>query len=367
MSASVKIDVVHFRELDNGLRERWAELCDCSRAPLNGPFYRPEFSAIVDAVRGDVEVAIVEYSGQVAALLPFHRFRGGLGKPVGLHLNDFQGFIGQLPPAVSAEEVIRACRLQAWDFDHVPTQQAAFTASAALTDVSPYVDLSDGYEAYEHARNARSKHLKDSARRQRRLATEFGELRFEHNTRDPRVLEQLLAWKREQFVRTSVPDVLADGWVQQVVRQIAAQTVPSFSGMTSALWAGDQLIAAESSPRSGSIYHLQWCAYDSAFHAYSPGRLLNESLMRWGVSNGITRIEFGKGDQDYKLRAATGQHLVATGSVVAGRLQRAVRGTWWAMRRWARSSPLRPHLKAAAGYYYRLRGAAPKLALKEGA
>lgn len=356
----MKIEVVHFRELTDRLRRRWAELCAQSCAPMNGPFFRPEFAAIIDAVRGDVEVAIVEADGEVAALLPFHRFRGCLGKPVGLHLNDFQGFIGQLPEGLQAQEVIRACRLAAWDFDHVPTQQSAFAESAALTDISPYIDLSDGIEAYEQSRRASSQHWKDIARRQQKLAAEHGELRFEFNTRDAKVLKQLLVWKRHQFARTSVPDVLAPGWVREVVALIAAQTEPVFAGVTSALWAGDRLIAAESSPCSGSTYHLQWCAYDPAFHAYSPGRILNISLVRWAASQGFTRVEFAKGNQRHKVSAATGHHLVTTGSVVASPLQRALRGTWWTMRRWARSSPFRPHLKAAASYYYRLRFATPK-------
>ncbi len=356
------IDVVPLREMDNRLRQQWVELCDISSAPFDSPFYRPEFAELIDQVRGDVELAVVEEAGQVAAMLPFHRLRGTLGLPVGLHLNDFQGFIGRLPESVRPIDVLRTCGLQAWDFDHVPVQQSEFTPYVALTDISPYVDLSNGLAAYEQTRD--SKLRNDSARRLRKLTSEHGEVRFEHGAADRRVLDTLLAWKRDQFARTAVPDVLAEDWVREAVALLADQVSLSFAGVTSSLWAGDRLIAADLSPRTANVFHGQWCAYDPEFQAYSPGRLLYESMIRWVTDQGISRVECGKGDQDYKLRAATHHHLVATGSVAAGPYQRVVRGAWWKMRRWARSSALRPHLKAAAGYYYRLRRAAPLRALR---
>jgi CelD/BcsL family acetyltransferase involved in cellulose biosynthesis len=361
----VKIEVVPFRQVTSDVRKRWSELCNGSIAPFDSPFYRPEFSDVIDRSRGDVEVGIVESASKIVALLPFHRQRG-VGHPVGLHLNDFQGFVGELPEECSLEQALKGFRLTAFDFDHVPIQQLGSRFNDGLSDPSTFIDLSGGWEAYQRVLSERPNDSRDTSRRRRKLERERGEVRFEHNSADPCVLEKLLCWKRDQFVRTSVPDVLEEAWVRKAVDLMFERRELPFGGLVSGIWAGENLIAAQMGLRSANVHHLQWCAYDRDFHPYAPGRLLNESFIQWSAENGISRIEFGKGNEDYKLRAATGQHLLATGSVTCSPLQRAIRGSWWAMRRWARSSPLRRHLKSAATYYYRLRKRPQVLAKEAG-
>jgi CelD/BcsL family acetyltransferase involved in cellulose biosynthesis len=256
--------------------------------------------------------------------------------------------------------VVRACRLAAYDFDHIPVEQTAFAPYMALTDGSPFIDLRCGIEVYERGLRERStEEYRTLQRKERKIDREIGPLRLECDSHDPAVLNQIIAWKRPQYERTGVPDSLAEPWTRDVLRALIDRQEGPLSGLMSALYAGDRLVAAELGLRSGGIFHNTFCAYDPEHGRYSPGRLLSLAFLRWAAANGIRQVELGKGQEEYKHRMMTGQRTVATGSVPGNSVQRMVRGAWWTMRRWVRHSPFRGHAKRAAGYYFRLRKSLP--------
>jgi CelD/BcsL family acetyltransferase involved in cellulose biosynthesis len=355
----LEIELVPFRRLTADQRSQWTAMQSVQPA-ATGPFYTVEFAQLVDDVRGDVEVAVVGRAGETIAFLPFHRLLGKIGRSVGLHLSDFQGMIAQPGAVIDLPRVVRACQLAAYDFDHVPVEQTAFAPFMALTDGSPVIDLSGGSEAYERDLQERStEEYRTLQRKQRKLERELGPMRVECDTRDLAVLNQVIEWKRAQYVKTGVPDALAADWTRELLTASLALRDNRFCGWLSALYAGDRLLAAEFGLRSGDILHNTFCAYDPEHGRYSPGRLLSLAFLRSATDNGIRLVELGKGQEEYKRRMMTRQRMVGTGSVFGNPVQRMVRGAWWTMRRWVRHSPLRGHAKRAAGYYFRLRKSLP--------
>jgi CelD/BcsL family acetyltransferase involved in cellulose biosynthesis len=92
---------------------------------------------------------------------------------------------------------------------------------------------------------------------------------------------------------------------------------PAFAGMLTALWAGDQLVAATMGIRSRSVLHGWVIAYAPEFRKYSPGLMLILKLAQQCESLGIERIDMGRGDEFFKASFASGFTEVHDGRIDA--------------------------------------------------
>ncbi len=334
--------IEHFpaAELTPELLSAWSRLQQADRS-LESPYFRPEFTQAVAAVRGDVEVAVLEEGGEPVGFFPFQRAHGGMGRPVGGRMSDFQGVIVQKGVEWNAEELIRGCGLTAWDFDHLLVSQQAFAPHHATVKQSPFMDLSDGFEAfYGERRKAGSVSIKKFMQKGRRLARDVGPLRLERRECDEQVFETLVRWKSEQYRRTKVTNVVSFEWTVALLRQIIRQQSEAFSGMLLALYAGDQLAAIDLAMRSHHALHSWFCAYNRDLARYSPGQVHLVETAKAAEQLGIRRIHLGSGPEQYKWSFASDSVTVAEGAVecrpVRGILRRGVRNT----REWIRRSPL---------------------------
>src|SRR5262249_41662123 len=115
---------------------------------LASPYFCPEFTQAVAAVRDDVFVGILEKEGEVVGYFPHQRRRFGMGYPVGGRLSDFHGVIA--PPGLewNAAAFLRSCNLVSWQFHHLLASQTPFAPYHAATGESYYLDLSEGFDAY---------------------------------------------------------------------------------------------------------------------------------------------------------------------------------------------------------------------------
>ena len=169
---------------------------------LDSPYFRPEFTRAVSAVRRGVEVAVLETAGIPVGYFPFQRALRGTGRPVGAPLSDFQALISRDELVCDPSELLRACRLSAWHFDHLLTSQTCFGQFARRRVESPYVDLSDGFAAYASRLRHRYKYVVAPQRKLRCLEREHGPLRFEPHVADRSILATLFRWKSDQYRRT---------------------------------------------------------------------------------------------------------------------------------------------------------------------
>ena len=115
---------------------------------LSSPYFRPEFTQAVAAVRDDVEVAVLENSGRPVGFFPFQRTPWNAGRPIAGRLSDYHALIAPAEVECDPVTLIRACGLSSWHFGHLVEVHKSFEPFAWSRAESPYIDLSDGFDAY---------------------------------------------------------------------------------------------------------------------------------------------------------------------------------------------------------------------------
>jgi CelD/BcsL family acetyltransferase involved in cellulose biosynthesis len=310
----VSVRVVPAAALAPGELARWAELRRANPV-YRSPFFTPEFTLAVGAVR-DVRVAVIEDAGTVAGFLPFEAGRRRHGRPVGRPFSDYHGVVADEGAAIDPRDVVRACGLATWSFDHLPAAMKGFGPYVFGGGRSPCLDLSHGFEPYLDARRARSD-IRGALRKARKLDREVGPLRLVPDCDDAELLARTVEWKRLQYAETGVRDVLADPWGRELLARLHATRGPELSGVLSVLYAGDVVAGLHLGLRSRHVWHSWFPAYNPELHRYSPGLVHLLELARTGPELGITEIDLGKGEARYKQALATDAVALCEGCVSA--------------------------------------------------
>lgn len=333
----MKVSVIPPSELDRSLQRRWEEL-QAGTALLGSPCFSPGFILAAGAARRDVRVAVLEDGGEVVGFFPFQR-RWAMGRPAGGRLSDHHGVIAATGLSWDWAQLLRACGLGYWQFDHLPAWQRP--PGHHPMAISPGLDLSGGYEAYLQRRIASgARRLAELPRKARKLAREVGPLRFEAHSRQADVLRTVILWKSRQCRRTGASDCFAQKWARELVERVAATDETHFGGRLSALYAGDELVAAHFGMRSRTVWHWWFPVYSHAHAPYSPGALLLVRVAQAAAREGHVLLDLGKGPEAYKSSFAdTGQALVE-GCIVRPAAVTSLRSARKNLGRWLRHSPL---------------------------
>ena len=319
---------------------RWSEI-QAAEPALDSPYFRPEFTQAVAQVRRDVEVALMFAGDEAVGFFPFQRGPLNIGKPVGGKLSDYHGVIARCETKIDATELLRACRLAGWDFDHLVTTQPSFEPFAMARGESPYLDLSQGYEAYAAQRRAAgSSELKEVARKLRKCEREQGAITFELDSDDESVLNLLMQWKSAQFKQNGLADIFAFPWTAALLRNIHRNWTEKFSGLLTVLRLKEKPISILFSLRAGPVVHGWIFAYDKELAPYSPGSILLLKMAEAAQQQGIAKIDLGKGTERYKLSMASATTPLWEGTVGRSSPALWLRSTWRATRDWVSRSPL---------------------------
>lgn len=340
----LNVRVINARNLSEEHIAAWAGMQE-SDPTFASPYFRPEFTQAVAAVRNDVEIALLESRGEPVGFFPYQRGRGHVARPVGGRMSDFHGVILGRGATFDPEQLLTACRLSAWHFDHLIVTQPPWRPYYWNVAPSPYLDLSAGWEGYSNHQLAYHREsFKRSLRKLRCTEREAGPSRLDVHTSDPNVFQQLIEWKIAQYRRTGVTNVLGFDWTVQLLDRIRAIQGSGFAGRMSALYLGDMLAAVLLSMQSRDVLHAWFSAYRPEFASLSPGTVLWLQLAQTLPTLGIRRIDLGKGPETYKQLLMSGATDVAEGSFdrrpLARMLRRGVRQGY----DWARHSPLRKML-----------------------
>lgn len=328
---------------DQLLAWREAVAADCS---LQSPFYQPEYTQIVGQVRDDVHVAVIEQNDKPLAFFPYQRGASGLGLPVGGKLNDFQGIIGGIPESLSTQSLLKQCGMFSWAFDHLPDTQTNLVSSRTRVSASPYIDFSNGWATYQENRaRAQSSIIRETKRKQRKMARDLGDIRFVFESNDDFVFDQLLQWKSAQRRKTSTFDVLQMEWARNVLENLRTIQTDHFRGCLSALYAGDRLVAAHFGLISHKVMHLWFPAYNVEYASYSPGVCLILNMLEEADTRGISRFDLGKGDERFKQRLANGMTNVLQGVVTSSTWANYCSNIYGIARNRARQLPFRGLLR----------------------
>ena len=290
---------------------------------LESPYLTPEFLRIAARVRPGVQVAVAEEGRGIAGFFPFERRRGDIGRPVGGPFSDVQAVLAAPWWDWDPRQFVRAAGLSVYDFTFQRMEQRPFCPFARAKKVSHTIDLSRGFDAYvaECREQARGRAALSSGlphqtlARARKLARQFGPLRFTMHEPDPAVLRLVLRWKSAQYRRTGLFDAFALRWTTELLERIHATQTETFAGVLSTLSVGDRVVAGHMGMRSASVLHWWFPSYDVACAKFSPGHVLLMEACRHAATHGIRTIELGEANEYYKLLVTNAGVEVGAGFV----------------------------------------------------
>lgn len=336
----MKVYAIKGDELTPDHRRVWSEL-QRGEPPIDNPFLHPDFTSAVAAVRRDVEVAVLEDGGDYLGFLPFQRELRSIGRPVASRISELHGIVVRPQTPWSVDDVLRGCGLSMWHFDCVPVCQQQFQPFHLCQWETPYIDLSRGYQAYEEERRrAGSYLLRQALRKARKIEREVGPLRFELHTTDSAVFAAMCRWKSAQYKVLGVPDYLAIPSVVPLLERLRFTQTDDFSGMLSALYVDDALIAVHFGIVGHGVLGWYFPTYNPEFGKYSPGLIFLAKLLEAAPTVGIKRIDLGQGPEPYKESFQSGSFAVAEGLAGGSAASRQFSQAWIRTRIWVADSPL---------------------------
>jgi len=346
----MQINVITPAELSDTQIRDWKNLLQLSEE-LSSPFFSPEFTQAVARHCGNVYVALLQEEEELVGVFPFQRGKWNRGWPVGGRLNDFQAGIFTNGIDINTRQLLRACDLREWHFDHLITSQPFFQRDFFGFSESPYIDLKMGFDAFVSKAGSTSR-IKTLLRKERKLAREIGPLRFEFHTTDRSVFESLITLKSQHLRQKKLRNVLSWDWVLPLLDDIRMCQSPGCSGTLSALYAGNELVATHLGIRDERVIHWWFTTFDPKFEKYSAGAILLLRLVEHAAQLGLTRLDLGKGEETYKKSFQTGYIEIAEGVLTRDHWNRALQHTGYRLRNRLRATPLRSAVKAAKRIIY---------------
>ncbi|EFH28507.1 MULTISPECIES: GNAT family N-acetyltransferase [Streptomyces] len=316
------MDISVYRPGELSAADRVAWTAMQSKAHLHGapglanPFLSPEFTLAVGRCRRGVRIAVVREQGEPAAFLPFQRTATGVGRAVGLGVSDAQGLVHRPGFTWDARELLRACGLAVWEFDHLVEGQGPFEAEASGRFPSPVMDVEQGYATYLAGLRERSpKFARTTLAKERRLARTASGVRYVHDERDPAALRTLMGWKSAQYRRTGRSDRFSHDWIARLVEQLFHTRSEPFAGILSVLYADGKPVAAHFGLRTERVLACWFPAYDPEYAKYSPGLVLHLRMAEAAAADGVAYLDLGRGQKEYKDSLKTRELTVSEGWV----------------------------------------------------
>ena len=143
-------------------------------------------------------------------------------------------------------------------------------------------------------------------------------------------LDQLLTWKSGQY--DNIREWLADPSSLEFVRDSALTKSDDCSGLISVLYAGERPIAILLSLRRHQTLSTWFPGYDPDFARFSPGMIMWLAVAEEAARQGVTRIDFGYGEDSYKSRLANASYAVSGGAVWSSRVEATGRAIYRRLR-----------------------------------
>ena len=296
MPATLQVEIVKADTLSPADVALWRAML-AANPELASPYFRPEFTQVAAAISPASAVAVFTRSGETVGYFP-HQRRGSTVQPLAAPMNDYHGVIarpGEGPDLETVARLMKASRLNVSAWVGAAGQGAG---RETLLVTMP----EGGFDPwYAQQRQTWAKYFKDKERARRSLAAEQGEVRTERDLRDPAMLDQLIALKRDQYRRTGRHDIFDCGWTGEVLHALMqVRGEDDFGASMAAMWAGGRLTAIEYSLHAGGRYHFWFPVYEPSLARCSPGILLSMETMRLASDGGYRVFDFGFGGEGYK-------------------------------------------------------------------
>jgi CelD/BcsL family acetyltransferase involved in cellulose biosynthesis len=319
----MRVDVIHPSDLGPAEIASWHSMQQATPS-LGHPFLSPEYAIAVGRFRPESRVAILADDQRPIGFFPFEKRGLGIGVPISGWLSACQGVVHPPGAQWDPRELVRKCKLAAWQYDNLIADQAPFDPYHCAIDPAPAIDLSEGFDAYYAKLRTRAhRFCRELERKTRKLDREAGELRFVCDCTDPDVLHTLTAWKSEQYRRTDHFDRFERPWTAELLETLLATRGDHLSGVLSVMYAGDQPVAIQFGLRAGTLLVGWFTGYDFPFNKYSPGLILIRMMTGELAGIGVDRLHMGKGAKRYTEELKNSDIFVGAGTVTS----RSVLGT----------------------------------------
>ena len=300
----------------------WAEFRAVNPA-LYSPYFHIGYTQLLSKLCSDVHVLVVAKDAHPIAFLPFQAKisaggKVGFARPIGAPMTDYHGFLCAPETRFDAHAVLKQAGFGAYHFSTLIDTGDMLTGYVRDKTPCTVMDINAGAEVWRAARDGSyRRHLKSNRRRIRKTE-EHGPRRFEFNSNDQAVLDQLMTWKREKFDESGKYDVLGADWTRDLLKQLweFGQTAVLRTDMH-CMYFGDQLAAVDLGLSDGTTFHSWMVAYNSKFYNLAPGIQLLEALIDEASNLGYTRIDLGEGIDGYKRHYASEDIAVISGFIAA--------------------------------------------------
>jgi len=352
----MRISLIQPAELRGAEFMAWHDMQRATSSLMN-PFLCPEFAIGAGKFRPGSRLAVLTEGPEILGFLPFERRRFGVGMPIGAGLSNCQGLVHVPGLNWEAREVLRGCRVSAWQFDNLAQGQAPFERYAAAQVAVGAINLADGFDAYcEKLKITSARFLKDLNRRTRSLEREFGEIRLVCDSPDTAALRMVMGWKSDQCRRNAWQDIFGRPWVVELVNYLFTCRSDLFSSSLSVLYAGETPVAGQFGLRCGDYFAGWFTAFDESFRSYSPGLIQVMRLAEHLADAGVEVIDMG-GSAHYQNKLKNHDLYFTKGMVASGPVTGALHRSRIASAAWSRRRIRQcPPAYRAAGYLLRRSG-----------
>jgi len=324
----LKADTYHPGDLAASDQDAWRAL-QAAHADFANPILGPDFARAVGEVREDARVSVFRRGGRAVGFLAYHLRPSGFIRAIGAPFSDYHALVAE--PGLSAADALSAAGLTAFRFTGLLDPHGAFEPSAQVEAFA--ITLEGSAEAYlEALRAASPKRFKNYRRLDHKLDREVGTLRVVAPDQDAAAFAQLIAWKREQFTRTGVHDVLGADWTCRLMHNLFETRDGPMQGLMITLHAGDRLVAGHFGVRTGAYFHPWIASADPELAAWSPGQIFLSRAIAAMPGLGLSTYDLGASHEHYKrpyvLRTRRIGEGLATAATAQGRVAQLSEQAW---------------------------------------
>jgi CelD/BcsL family acetyltransferase involved in cellulose biosynthesis len=327
----IQAEVQHPRALTEGDARDWRDFCAADPAFAN-PLLGPEFARIVGEAREDARVAVLRRDGRAIGFLPFHARPSGMAQPIGSVFSDYQALVSAPDERICGAEALAAARISGLRLSGLVDPHGVFP-SAIQSELEGYViEPGPAPEAYYAGlQQANAKRFKNWRRLQNKLEREWGEVVLTAEDRSAGALDQLIAWKRDQFRSTGAHDVFRPDWARTLFQRVFEASGDARPVLVS-LRAGGKLVAGHFGLAVGRHAHAWLSATNPDCAACGPGQVLTLRLAEVMPQLGLDSYDLSPGYAHYKAPFATRAVPVREGMVSAqgraGAAARTLNAAW---------------------------------------
>ncbi len=299
--------VFSLAELPADLKQKWCDVLALNPG-LGGPCFHPDLFSAVGQHYPSIFVAVLG-TGDQLGFLPFSR-EGSRRLALPVPFCDYQAVIAAAGQRWNVDQVLSEINLQAWDFEHlVGAENLDFAHAFLKPGGSSRIDLRNGSDAYFAKVCSRNVSFRNLLNKRDQLEKKHGSVRFVLEDQSGVPLESIIRWKAERFNGGQPPDVR----MRLVFDSLKESS--KLSPVTSALYAGDTLVAAHFGLRFGGVLHYWMPGFNATFRRFTPGHLLVYQLLTHLDQLGCQILDFGPGGESYKQYFSNSTLPVSRGGI----------------------------------------------------